>query len=69
VPVGSDGRTGLLIDGQWIERNGQQTWEPGTLLRLIVEYGNIVVQLQVDPRGGWDADQLARIAASLGAGA
>jgi hypothetical protein len=69
VPVGSDGRTGLLIDGQWVERNGQQTWELGTLLRLIVEYGNIVVQLQVDPRGGWDADQLARIAASLGTGA
>jgi hypothetical protein len=69
VPVGSDGRSGLLIDGQWIERNGQQTWEPGTLLRLIVEYGNVVVQLQVDPRGGWDGDQLARIAASLGAGA
>jgi Putative zinc-finger len=69
VPVGSDGRTGLLIDGQWVDRNGQQTWEDGTLLRLIVEYGDVVVQLQVDPRGGWDADQLARIAASLGAGA
>jgi hypothetical protein len=69
VTIGSDGRTGLLIDGEWVERNGQQTWEPGTLLRLIVEYGDVVVQLQVDPRGGWDADQLARIAASLGAGA
>jgi len=23
------------------------------------------VQLQVDPRAGWDADQLARVAASL----
>jgi hypothetical protein len=69
VPIGRDGRTGLLIDGQWIERNGQQTWEPGTLLRLIVEYGDVVVQLQVDPRAGWDADQLSQIAASLGVGA
>jgi hypothetical protein len=69
VPIGGDGRTGLLIDGQWVERNGQQTWEYGTLLRLIVEYGDVVVQLQVDPRAGWDADQLSQIAASLDAGA
>jgi len=65
VSVGNDGRTGLLIDGSWVEHDGQQTWEPGTLLRLIVEYGEVVVQLQVDPRAGWDADQVARVAASL----
>jgi Putative zinc-finger len=65
VPVGGDGHTGLLIDGRWAERDNQQVWEPGTLLRLIVESGNIVVQLQVDPRAGWDAAQLARVAASL----
>jgi Putative zinc-finger len=65
VPVGNGGLTGLLIDGRWVERDNQQAWEPGTLLRLIVEYGDMVVQLQVDPRGGWDADRLARVAASL----
>jgi Putative zinc-finger len=65
VPIGRDGRTGLLIDGQWVELNGQQTWQTGTLLRLIVEYGDVVVQLQVDPRAGWDADQLSQIAAPL----
>jgi hypothetical protein len=65
VSVGADGHTGLLIEGRWAEANGQQTWETGTLLRLIVEYGDVVVQLQVDPRAGWDADQLTRIAASL----
>jgi hypothetical protein len=65
VPIGRDGRTGLLIDGQWVELNGQQTWQSGTLLRLIVEYGDVVVQLQVDPRAGWDGDQLSQIAASL----
>jgi hypothetical protein len=49
VDPSSDGRTGLLVDGQWIERNLHPTWEPGPLLRLIVEYGNVVVQLQVGP--------------------
>jgi hypothetical protein len=53
VDPSSDDSTGLLVDGQWIERNVHQTWEPGPLLRLIVEYGNVVVQLQVGAPRGW----------------
>jgi anti-sigma factor RsiW len=64
VPVGDSG-TGLFIDGQWVDEGGQQVWQRGTLVRLIVERGDIVVQLQADPRAGWDADQLTRAAASL----
>lgn len=63
VPVG-DG-TGLLIDGRWGERDGQQVWESGAMLRLIVEDGDLVFQLQADPKDGWTAEQLAGIAATL----
>jgi anti-sigma factor RsiW len=64
VPVGDAG-SGLFIDGKWVEQAGQQMWERGTLVRLIVERGDVVVQLQADPRAGWDADGLARAAASV----
>ncbi len=63
VPVGNG--TGLLIDGRWGERDGRQVWEPGTMLRLIVEDGDLVFQLQADPKDGWNAEQLMGIAATL----
>ncbi len=63
VPVGHG--TGLLIDGRWGERDGRQVWEPGTMLRLIVEDGDFVFQLQADPKDGWNAEQLTDIAATL----
>ncbi|CCF84662.1 zf-HC2 domain-containing protein [Nitrolancea hollandica] len=63
VPVGNG--TGLLIDGRWGERDGRQVWEPGTMLRLIVEDGDLVFQLQADPKDGWNAEQLTGIAATL----
>jgi hypothetical protein len=59
------GRMGLLIDGLWEQRDGRWTWSTGTLLRLIVEDGDLVIQLQADPRDGWDAGQLTAVAASL----
>jgi len=59
------GRTGLLIDGEWVTRDGQQTWQRGTLLRLIVEDGDLVIQLEADPRDGWDPERLVQVAASL----
>jgi hypothetical protein len=65
VPVGDTGTTGLFIDGRWVERGGEQVWERGTLVRLIVERGDLVMQLQADPRDGWDAGGLGRLAASL----
>ena len=56
VPVG-DG-TGLLIDGR-------QVWESGTMLRLSIEDGDLVFQLQADLKDGWNAEQLMGIAATL----
>jgi len=53
--------TALFIDGQWVN----DAWQPGTLARLILEQGDLVIQLQGDPRQGWNADRLADIAASL----
>jgi hypothetical protein len=63
VPVGE--RSGLYIDGMWVERGGQQVWARGTLVRLIVEDGDLVVQFDADPRAGWDATTLAVLAARL----
>lgn len=63
VPVGNG--TGLLIDGRWGERDGKEVWEPGTMLRLIVEDEDLVFQLQADPKDGWNAGQLTGIAATL----
>ena len=63
VAVG--GGSGLFIDGRWVEREGGQAWERGTLVRLIVEQDDLVLQLQADPRDGWDAERLAAVAASL----
>lgn len=63
VPVG-DG-TGLLIDGRWGEQEGRRVWKSGTMLRLIVEDGELVFQLQADPKEGWNAEQLIAIAATL----
>jgi hypothetical protein len=64
VAVGE--RIGLFIDGEWVDRGGQSAWQRGRLVRLIVEReGLVFVQLQADPRDGWDADRLAEVAASL----
>ena len=57
--------SGLFIDGRWIERDGQRFWERGRLVWLIVEQACLVIQLQADPRDGWDADRLAEVAAAL----
>jgi len=64
-PIDVGGRTGLLIEGSWEERDGRWTWTAGTLLRLVVEDGDIVIQLHTDPRDGWDAAGLVAVAASL----
>ena len=58
-------RSALFIDGQWIERDGAAVWQRGQLARLVFEVEQLTIQLQGDPRDGWDADQLARVAASL----
>jgi hypothetical protein len=57
--------TGLLIEGRWVERESQRVWERGTMLRLVVEQDGLVIQLEADPRDGWDAERLAEVAASL----
>lgn len=59
------GRDALLIDGSWQERDGQSVWVPGSLLRLILEDGDLVIQLEGEPRDGWDARGLQRVGASL----
>lgn len=56
---------GLFVDGRWVDQGGRRTWERGTLARLIVEQGDLVIQLEADPRDGWDAEHLAAVAASL----
>lgn len=63
VPIGE--RQGLFVDGRWVERDDRRAWERGTMVRLIVEDGDLVVQLQADPRDGWDWERLADVAASL----
>jgi hypothetical protein len=63
VPVGE--RSGLFIDGMWVERGGRQVWERGTLVRLIVEDGDLVIQFDADPNAGWDATTLAALAVRL----
>jgi hypothetical protein len=63
--VAVDGRPGLLIDGEWQTRGGRQEWVRGRLLRLIVEDGDLLFQLEADSRAGWDADHLIAVAATL----
>lgn len=65
VPVGDSGQTGLFIDGSWEEQDGRPVWQRGTLVRFVVEQGDVVIQLQADPRDDWDAQGLAQVAASL----
>ena len=55
----------LLIDGEWQSRDGRLVWVRGTLLRLILEDGDILIQLEADPRDGWNASRLVSVAASL----
>ena len=59
------GRPALLIDGAWEARDGQTVWARGTLLRLILQEGDLIIQLEGDPRDGWDAEALIRVAESL----
>jgi hypothetical protein len=59
------GHNGLLVDGAWQQQDGQSEWVPGTLLRLIVEENDMLISLEADPRHGWDADGLIRVAESL----
>jgi hypothetical protein len=63
VAVG--GRQAILVDGEWQERDGRMLWVRGTLLRLIVEDGDLLVALEAEPRHGWDAAGLIRVAESL----
>lgn len=63
VPVGD--RSGLFIEGMWVERSGQQVWETGTLVRLIIEDGAQVLQLEADPSAGWDEAALVALAERL----
>lgn len=64
-PIAVDGATALFVDGRWVERAGRQVWERGTMVRLILEQADLVIQLQADPRDDWDAIRLAAVAASL----
>jgi RNA polymerase sigma-70 factor (ECF subfamily) len=57
--------TALVIDGHWAERDGRRVWESGTMLRVIVQRGELVVQLQADPRDGWWDRRLVELAESL----
>lgn len=59
MPVGN--ATGLFIDGQW----AGLSWQRGTLARVVLEDSGLLIQLQGDPRQGWDATHLAEIAASV----
>lgn len=54
-----------IIDGEWAEENGQTVWRRGTMLRLVLEDGDLLIQLQADPRDGWSAERLIDVAASL----
>ncbi len=63
VPVGD--RSGLFIEGMWVKRGGQQVWETGTLVRLIIEDGAQVVQFEADPSAGWDEATLVALAERL----
>jgi hypothetical protein len=63
VAVGD--RSGLFIDGMWVERGGQQVWETGALVRLIIEDGAQVAQFEADPSAGWDEASLVALAESL----
>jgi hypothetical protein len=63
VSVGAG--SGLFIEGMWVERVGQQVWERGTLVRLIVEDGDQIVQFEGDPAAGWDEAALVALAERL----
>jgi RNA polymerase sigma-70 factor (ECF subfamily) len=57
--------TALVIDGRWVERDGGRRWESGTMLRVIVQRGDLVVQVQADPRDGWWDRRLVELAESM----
>lgn len=59
------GSTGLAIDGRWVENGGDRVWRTGTMLRLIVQRGDLVVQVQADPRDGWWDRRLVELVESL----
>ena len=63
VAVGD--RSGLFVEGMWVERGGQQVWETGTLVRLIIEDGPQVVQFEADPAAGWDEAALVALVQRL----
>lgn len=63
VPIG-DG-SGLFVAGMWVERGGQQVWETGTLVRLIIEDGAQVLQFEANPSAGWDEATLVALAERL----
>lgn len=63
VPVGAT--SGLFVEGMWVDRGGQQVWERGTLVRLIIEDGTHVVQFEADPGAGWDEAALVALAERL----
>jgi hypothetical protein len=59
------GRPALLIDGAWKSADDAAGWVRGTLLRLILQEGDLVIQLEGDPRDGWNRAGLIRVAESL----
>jgi hypothetical protein len=64
VQLGS-GEEGMAIVGKWRDEPGLPVWEDGTMLRLIFERDQLVVQLQADPREGWTLERLAEVAGRL----
>lgn len=68
IPLG-DGRTALFIDGRWVSRGGSPHWYQGDTIRLILEAEDddgVLIQLQGDPREGWDRSGLLQVARTLG---
>jgi RNA polymerase sigma-70 factor (ECF subfamily) len=57
--------TVLAIDGRWAARDGGRTWVRGDTVRAIVERGDVVIQLQADPREGLDVYLLPELAAAM----
>jgi hypothetical protein len=58
-------RSGLFVEGMWVERGGQQVWDTGTLVRLIIEDGPQIIQFEADPAAGWDEATLVALAQRL----
>lgn len=60
-----NGRDALLVDGAWQEQDGRMVWVRGSFIQLVLEEDGLLITIEADPRDGWDAGGLIRIAESL----